>query len=474
MKFTPSINLLNYLSYVDYLVFFAILALTFLAVIYGVVASRKSEKNGFLDYMLMGRALTLPMFIATLVATWYGGIFGVTEMSFKYGIYNFVTQGFFWYLTYIIFALYLVKKVKASEAVTLPELIGTNFGPRSQKIAAVFNFFNVVPIVYVISIGLLCKAAFGCSLAVGTVLGTGFVCLYSLIGGFRAVVFSDLVQFFVMCSSVLLVLIFSFFDFGGVGFLQERLEPRYFDITGGHSVSTLLVWGLIALSTLVDPNFYQRCFAAKDDKTAKFGIFAATGVWFVFDICTTLGGMYAAAVIPEAKANEAYLAYAIQILPAGLKGFFLAGILATVLSTIDSYNFIAANTLSYDFVPKKFKHNLLLQKISILFTGLIAVTMALCFEGSIKSVWKTLGSYSAGCLLFPVMVGYAFPGKISDRVFSCAVLVAAAGITYWRFSTHTGFWAEVDDLYIGVVTSALVLALGNFIEGNGHSKSLSR
>jgi len=460
MVFQPSIVLYEHLDFLDYFIFFLVLVLTFTAVIYGVVASKKSGKNSFIDYMLMGRTLTLPMFAATLVATWYGGIFGVTEMSFKYGVYNFVTQGFFWYLTYIIFALFIVDKVRNSNAITLPELIGQNFGPSSQKIAAVFNFFNVVPIVYVISIGILCKAIFGCSLLMGTVLGTSFVCFYSMLGGFRAVVFSDLVQFFVMCSSVLLVLVCSVYGFGGIGFLQESLPERFFDPTGGHPMSTLLVWGLIALSTLVDPTFYQRCFAAKDARTAKKGIFVATGIWFVFDICTTLGGMYAAAIIPEAKPSEAYLNYAIQILPSGLKGLFLAGILATVLSTIDSYNFIAANTLSYDFVPKKYKHSLWLQKISILFTGCIAVAMAVSFEGSIKSVWKTLGSYSAGCLLLPVLIGYIYPGRISDRVFSGAVIAAAAGITYWRFASHSGFWAEVDDLYVGVIIASIVLVFG--------------
>ena len=50
----------------------------------------------------MGRKLTLPLFIATLVATWYGGIFGVAQIAFENGIYNFVTQGFFWYISRVL------------------------------------------------------------------------------------------------------------------------------------------------------------------------------------------------------------------------------------------------------------------------------------------------------------------------------------------------------------------------------------
>ena len=50
----------------------------------------------YFRHMIMARTLTLPLFIATLVASWYGGIFGVTEISYNTGIYCFLTQGIFW------------------------------------------------------------------------------------------------------------------------------------------------------------------------------------------------------------------------------------------------------------------------------------------------------------------------------------------------------------------------------------------
>lgn len=57
--------------------------------------------------MLMGVDFPAAL-VATLTASWYGGIFGVNEITFNYGIYNFVTQGVFWYAAYIIFALFMV------------------------------------------------------------------------------------------------------------------------------------------------------------------------------------------------------------------------------------------------------------------------------------------------------------------------------------------------------------------------------
>ena len=453
------INLIDYLTTLDWIIFSSVLLLTLCAIIYGHTRSKRQNGENFIDYILMGRQLTLPLFVATLVATWYGGIFGVTEISFNYGIYNFITQGVFWYITYILFALFLVKKIRPYHAVTLPDLVLKMFGPRSAKISAIFNFFNVVPISYCIGLGIFMQAIFGGHLVLNMCIGTFFILLYSIIGGFRAVVFSDLIQFFVMCFGVVFVVIFSIHEFGGVTFLKANLPATHFSPTGGNSISTLFVWGLIALSTLVDPNFYQRCFAAKNQKVARNGIIISTIVWFFFDICTTLGGMYAKAVIPEASSSQAYLTYAVQILPSGLRGFVLAGILATVASTFDSYVFLAGTTLTHDILPRKWHQSKLVHHLCVVFVAIIAIFLALSFEGNIKNVWKTLGSYSSACLLFPMVLGHLIPGKIRDADFLLSCIGSAIATTYWRNTEHQGFYANIDEIYIGLICSCVIIGM---------------
>ncbi|MCO4792219.1 MAG: sodium:solute symporter family protein [Bacteriovoracaceae bacterium] len=463
-SFNPNISISEVITTLDWVVFSLVLLSTFAAVLYGEIKKKKEinaddENLNFLDLLLMGRNLTLPLFIGTLVATWYGGIFGVTEIAFKKGIFNFVTQGAFWYVAYIIFALFIVDHVKNYQAVTLPDLIHKMFGPRSAMLSGYFNFFNVLPIAYVISLGIFIKALFGLSLIMGMSLGVIVVILYSMWGGFRAVVFSDLVQFFVMCSGVALILILSVSEFGGLSFLKQNLPENHFTLTGGETLATTFVWGFIALSTLVDPNFYQRVFAADSAKTAKKGILISTLVWFCFDICTTFGAMYARAVIPEAESGQAYLIYAIQLLPSGVRGFVLAGILATILSTLDSYLFLAGTTVSFDLVPKKYKGKVSLHHLGVVSVGIISVIMAILFEGNIKTVWKTLGSYSASCLLLPVVYGYIFPGKIKDNQFIFSCLLGIIGTTYWRNVKHSGFASNIDELYIGIASTTIGLVI---------------
>ena len=452
------------MTQLDWIVFSVVLLVTISAVVYGHRRKRNvvrddSPQENFLDLLVMGRRLTLPLFVATLVATWYGGIFGVTEIAFNYGIYNFLTQGAFWYVAYLLFAFVILHKVRAHRAVTLPDLIRRMFGPRSGKVSAVFNLFNVLPIAYTISIGILLQLLFGGPLWVMMLLGITLVVLYSMWGGLRAVVFSDLVQFVVMCSAVTIVAIASVSSFGGIGYLREQLPDSYFSPTGGTPWNETLVWGFIALATLVDPNFYQRCFAATSTRTARIGIIVSTVIWCGFDICTTLGGMYARAVIPEAEPHHAYLIYAAQVLPPGIRGFMLAGIVATILSTLDSYLFLAGTTVAYDLVPDRFKGSIKLHHVGIIATALLSVALAVAFGGDIKETWKTLGSYSAACLLLPVLVGYALPGRIRDNQFLLASAFGVVGTTLWRYIERHGIWAQVDALYIGASCTALGLLL---------------
>ena len=99
-----------HLSIVDLI----LLGVYFAAVLFiGFRAARK-RKSGSDDYLLAGRTLTLPVFVATLVSTWYGGILGVGEYSYRYGLSNWFVFGVPYYFFALIFALFLAKKIRAT------------------------------------------------------------------------------------------------------------------------------------------------------------------------------------------------------------------------------------------------------------------------------------------------------------------------------------------------------------------------
>ena len=372
-------------------------------------------------------------------------------------IYNLLTQGIFWYGTYLLFAFFLVDRIRSHSIMTIPDLSRELFGPRAQRITAGLNFLNLLPIAYTISLGIFLQSLLGGSLFLNTVAGVALVTLWSLWGGFRAVVFSDLVQFFFMILSVVLIVVFAWARFGSPLTLAGHLPASHLDWTGGESLSSLLIWGFIALSTLVDPNFYQRALAAESTKVARRGILISTVIWFLFDCCTTLGALYARAYLPEANPQDAYLQFSIQLVPHGVRGLIVAGILAIILSTLDSYLFNAATCVSYDLFNLKERFRLLHHHVALIGVAVVSIFLGMHFNGNVVEVWKTLGSFSAACLLFPLLLGQWYPGRISDKSFSLAVLSGCVGIVLWRVLNKKYSFSTLDEFYIGLLLTTIVL-----------------
>ena len=72
-----------------------------LILIIGLLSPAKKNQD---DYIVIGRKLSIVPFSISLVATWYGGILGIGEFTFKYGISNWFVFGFPYYIFAILFA----------------------------------------------------------------------------------------------------------------------------------------------------------------------------------------------------------------------------------------------------------------------------------------------------------------------------------------------------------------------------------
>lgn len=452
--FYSAIDLNSRLTGLDWLVFLGACCTIIALIIHG--RHSKTQRSSLLEYLLMGRQLTLPLFVTTLVATWYGGIFGVTQIAFEQGIYNLFTQGVFWYITYLIFALYLVKRIRSYGALTLPEIVQKIYGSKAAKLTAVLVFFKTLPITYAISIGLFLQLFLPLTLFQATALGIAFIVMYALSGGLRTIVYSDVALFIIMCFGVVSVLICSIANFGGISFLQAKLPASYFTLCGTNSWSTTLAWFFIACSTtLISPAFYQRCLAAASDKIAVNGILISTVIWFIFDLCTTFGAMYAKAVIPDADSLTSYITYGVQLLPAGFRGLLMASIAAAIIATLDSFLFIASNVLFYDLPIIKNSSIKLRHAAAITITALLTLGISAIFDGRIENSWLTLKSYFSACLMLPILFGYFFPKLANDKLFIGNCVISCSSLTIWRIFI-AAHYQNIDGFYIGCFTTCIV------------------
>ncbi|MFQ5607745.1 MAG: hypothetical protein ACE5GA_07340, partial [Candidatus Zixiibacteriota bacterium] len=220
-------------------------------------------------------------------------------------------------------------------------------------------------------------------------------------------------------------------------------------LSGGAGGWYIASWYIIAQGALVDPGFHQRCYAAKSEAVARRGILISIGFWALFDFLTTACGLYARALLPElADPTLAFPALALHVLPPVALGLFVTGMLAVVMSTIDSNSFLAATTFSHDLVlpaldstGKQNTHTLRRWTIiGLALSTALALSFALVFD-SIVEVWREFGSVIMPALLIPLLIAFRArrtSGQLSDREGLALIITPALVSTLWILYRHLG------------------------------------
>ncbi len=346
----------------------------------------------------------------TTVATWYGGILGIGEFTYRYGINSWIMQGLPYYVFAIAFAFFFAKKIRRSNLLTIPQKLEQTFGRKVSIASAVCIFIIVTPAPYVLMVGVILTLIIEIPLWQGVIIAMLLASVYLYTAGYRSDVYTDVIQFVLMFIGFVILLIFSITKLGSIEYLQTNLPKNFLRPFFGIPFEFFLVWFLIGLWTFVDPGFHQRSYAAKNERVAVYGLLISVGLWFVFDFLTTSTGLYA-------RAHEANLTnplfsfplFADRILPPFFKGVFIVALLATVISTLNSFTFLSAQTLGKDILQKTLKRSdnesIQLTQISLGLTSIVSIILAISIP-SVVDIWYSIGSIIMPALLFPIISSY--------------------------------------------------------------------
>ncbi|MBI2619273.1 MAG: sodium:solute symporter family protein [Ignavibacteriales bacterium] len=461
-----------------------VILLYFLAVVTIGYRAGKRASGASDDYLLAGRTLTLPMFVATLVSTWYGGILGVGEFSYRYGLSNWFVFGAPYYIFATLFALFLARRIRSTNLATIPDKLENAYDRKTALLGSVLTFILITPAAYVLMLGILIQLLFGFDLATSVILTTIVTIWYLYAGGFRSDVWVNAFEFVMMFLGFAMMLFFAVSRFGGFDFISENVPDLHLTWHGGNTLQYIAVWFFIALWTLVDPAFHQRCYAAKDGPTARRGIFVSILFWFCFDFLTTATGLYARAALPPLEQPMfSYPLFAEATLPMIAKGLFYVGLLATIMSSLSSLMFISATTVGNDIAGRLSRaadRAFVIQKWSkrgLTIGGCVAVGLALLVP-SVVSLWYTIGTTIIPGLLVPVVASYFERLRISSGFAFAAMLagplVSAGSLIYGvlnRVDGESGYWWGIEPMMPGLAASIVVWAIGRYRHGRRQTLS---
>ena len=252
-------------------------------------------------------------------------------------------------------------------------------------------------------------------------LGTWVVALFAVIFLFYTNSFLMLLIFvYILIPTSSLIHVGGFSNF--TANLDSSLVKPYIDGNIVGDIVTYLVF------TMAGAEMWQRAFSAKDRKSAKKGMFLGTAVYGVTIILVFFMGIVAQQIVGDdilaqyGTTDAAVPALAIKVLPAGLTGLALAGMLSVMMSTADSYLLVSVQTCVRDIgkTVKPEMHEKTEMKLSRIFSIILPI----------------------GALIIALYMQNAY----NILMFSWSFYAAAAGIPafaalYWKKATKSGIIA---------------------------------
>lgn len=442
-----------YLSWID----FAVLGVYLLGML-GVGYYIKLKIPSFEEFLIAGRSMTTPILVCTLASTYYGldVLFGTSEMAFNNGVVAFFGYSQLSLAIYVFAAFALSHRLRDAKFTSLPEILERHYGPAAGIVGGFASLFYSLPALALFGLGRMCEVVFGFDAHLGALLLGGIALLYTLWGGLWAVAITDTVQFILMCVTLAIAMPLLMANIGGFEAVAAAVPAGHFMIFGDMPIWLMLAYTATGISILVDPGFYQRVFAAKSARQARNAMLLSMLIWFAYDWLVVAGGMLAAAgvesgVLPAGlHSNDALLTAVMYALPAGLAGLFLAGVLATAMSTIDSYSLVAGANLSYDLYRPLSKKRVSdrelvrMTKLGIVLAWTFGYMLAFTFD-KLMALWVFQATALTSTVLVPIFVCLFWKGKKTPTACLLSYGLGLLGVVV--FYTTVKYFGDPNEIY---------------------------
>ncbi|MEP7146285.1 MAG: hypothetical protein ABI792_04700, partial [bacterium] len=225
------------LTIYDYLII-----LTYFLVVLIIGFKTKSSDNSVKDYLIAGRTLTLPAFVATLVSSFYGGVLGIGEFTFRYGISGWMLYALPYYFFIVIFAFFLANKIRKSDLYSIPDKLNSVYGKKVSILGSMLIFLLSSPAPYLFMMGILVQWIFPINILTAMIFSLAVSIVYLIKGGFRSDVRVNVLEFILMFAGFGIILPFCFSSLGGLEYLEARLPGQYLKLGSGITLQYFFAW----------------------------------------------------------------------------------------------------------------------------------------------------------------------------------------------------------------------------------------
>ena len=392
-------------------------------------------------FLVAGREMNLYLGIASLAATEFGIItcMYAAEAGYTKGFAG-ATPGICQAVAMLVIGLtgFCVKPLRASGAMTLPELFEKRFGKRVRWLAGV-----VIVLGGLLNMGVFLKIG-GDFLCAVCGWETGYlvpvmggllvlVAIYTILGGMLSVLITDFLQFIIM-SAGLLVVTLLILHYVGWDRLEEAVRTQHGEGGFNPLLNPQMGWSYLVFqilgntaATLTWQTTISRLLSSKDAATGQ-RIYTRTSFFFVCRwLVPVLWGVAALAVLgPAAEGESSMMAmpkFLSNFLPVGLMGLMVAAMLAADMSTDSSY-MLGWGSVIYNDILAPFRKGRWTEKRAIRWNRFIVALI-----GIYLFVFGLLYEIKGDVWSYLLLSGSVYLSSMSVLLISCC---------YWKRSNSWG------------------------------------
>lgn len=421
----------------------------------GLWALRQTRTAG--DFFVAGRRIgLLALALSAMAATISGFIFiGGPGLLYSVGLgalYIMLPAS----ITGAMGAWVLAKRMRllgeVRGLITVPDAIGVRYRSRAaQGLAAVAILIAVIGYMAtnLLALGLVIDAIFGIGLRPAIWLGMGITLAYSATGGILAGIYNDIFQGTLMAVAALLVFLATMKVGGGLAEISRTImaaDPAFLGPWGKLTpLAALSFFFVFGIGSLGQPHVIHKYYMLKDPRRLRwFPLLMTLSILMTMLLFFGVGVAVKALVVrgelaPLASPDQATPTFLLHFAPTLLAGVVLAGVVAAIMSTVNSFLSVGAAALTHDLplalgrVPRN------------------ALTM-----GRLYTVLLSLGAAVLAHLSGTLV---AFLGIFGFGLFASTLTPALAIGLNWKGATKEG---AIASILVGIMTTLTFESLAYF------------
>ena len=437
----------------------------------GFWASKKIKTSS--DFALAGKSLSTSLVGVTLFATWFGSsqIMGNPGYFIVDGFSSYITLTLSGGICLFIVGQFYARKLYRMNIVTINDFFRVKYNKKlevASSILMVFAYPHWIAAQFV-ALAYLFNAVMGIPFNYGILLGAAIVVFYTYIGGMWAVAYTDMVQSVMILLGLIILLFEVLNETGGIVPILENQPSEFFNIFphGGLDEWSEYIALLLAFVAGAIPvqEIYQRVFSAKNEKTARNGLFLGAFLMVLIPsipLIIGLGGVYLCPELMNNGNSQDIIPSLVNVMTSlPVQILFYGAMISAILSTSSGAMLAPATVIGENLIKPYVtnlsdKRLLLYTRLSVILVAAISCYFAFDDSDIVGLVAASL-SLILVCLFAPFTFGL-FWKKASITGAWVAIII---GGSTWFFCYI--YNTRIDPTIYGFVISCLSMIIGSIL-----------